>query len=55
MSMTANAIAGAAALHSAQARRHASGSQNRFALLKTGVEYAVQPEATSRHKGDCGR
>ncbi|MGF6904251.1 hypothetical protein P3T22_005540 [Paraburkholderia sp. GAS348] len=55
MSMMVNAAAGVAALNGTLAWSRASESQQRFTQRGTDVECAVQPEATSRHKGDCGR
>ncbi|CAE6876492.1 hypothetical protein R69927_03911 [Paraburkholderia domus] len=55
MSAMINAAAGVAALESALMRSRARESQQRLAQQEANIECAVQPEAMSRHKGDCGR
>jgi hypothetical protein len=56
MSAMINAAPGVAALKSARMRSRASESQqHRLARHEANIECAVQPEAMSRHKGDCGR
>ncbi|CAE6786862.1 hypothetical protein [Paraburkholderia domus] len=56
MSAMINAAAGVAALESALMRSRARESQqHRLAQQEANIECAVQPEAMSRHKGDCGR
>jgi hypothetical protein len=55
MSMRVQAAIGTAALNGVPVHRLAIETLNHLALRASDVEGVGQPEAMSRHKGDCGR